>query len=607
MFSTSRSFRFFVCRLSVIVLSLTAFTSNGQSLKKVPPINLPDYKASFWSRIVVFENGYAPFSENGKWGMTDLSDSVVLPAIYDSLLPGRFNQCIAVRNGEYQLLDVDFRPCFKEQMQRIVYESYKYVVTDKKGRVSTYTTNKEPFDLVSLSTNPVNHLISYPPGEPKATKYTQFIYEMDFDKLQVVPIEKTGGSRYTFYAEEKALGTFEFKKEEEIQFVGSHFLRVTDQSTNHQRIIDVKTSDTILSQKLSGCSITYFEDNEVPYFQMETLSAKDTTTSFFDGLGRLIFNGKGCYMRTPGCLIEQFNRNYYVGNVYSFPELKSIAQNVNYLYAYDNYLAMNPVGTSTCTIYDRGKEIYSMEGDANLRFGYPRHPKVSPLVVIHYGDREHPSTRIITNEGKVIVQADEYVSVLYDEGIQELIIYFNTQKVFGVYDEANQSFHLSKLNPENFTPIASNVVVYYDHDLYDSNEKSLMNLDGEHLLSKPLIGLYWFSVKEKTFIMSYATDSVLRVYDEHMVVVCEDCYVMELDGVHRVLFEDRDFFVRTKSPNPGYGLEVLDHNLERVLPDTYLAVTFSAEGDYFVVLHQNMEQEYIRFSSTEYAKKHRGK
>lgn len=97
-----------------------------------------------------------PYSENGKWGIKKKDQSILLPALYDSIINAN-TRFITVKGSDYQLLDYELWNWFDSTVTNIHYYNRVFTVTDNKNQISRYYTNYLSDRIYPLNSS-INHL-----------------------------------------------------------------------------------------------------------------------------------------------------------------------------------------------------------------------------------------------------------------------------------------------------------------------------------------------------------------------------------------------------------------------------------------------------------------
>ncbi len=604
-----------ISKLSFSIVFLFAIQAFGQvddGFWSVPQReNETDYYSQLWKRAVHFENGCVPFRENKKWGIEDLSGKVVLAAVYDSILPGHINHCVVVKNGKYQVLNEAFLPVFNEEMNFIEYNSDEYRLTDKSGQIASYRygsnyTNRE-YELIPAHWNTKNHLVKRPKPTKKPEPNVKYAWStsenniITFTTFEV--IEGTNLSVCKLYNGAELYKTFNVETDE-AKYLGGFYFLSGSKSKQIGWVIDIRNMDTIMT--LLRTELSYFEDSGKSYFLQKHLSEKETSTVIISVQRDTIFQKEGDYSYQSGFLLKKQLKDTSSGIVelYSFPERELLQANVIVEHFMEDFLLLRRNGTDEHLLYKNGKQIYSFCAERINGILSPGYPGNDPVVAIQYEDTPQTyRTDIVTNSGKFIFSTDYLSGFDFNKEFNQicLITEDHDGMQYAVYDERNECFHFSVPNPEYFHQVAPNIL-YYTEIQYSNNgaglQVSLVDFDGNCLKEQLFNGVRSFSLNGKSFLMTYdGTDLV--AYTENLDTICSNCWINEIWSQYETK-PNREFVALSdRSTN---HIEILDENLKRVLPETYLAAWYFEYGDFFAVLNDDLEIEYIRYSDTEYSK-----
>jgi hypothetical protein len=605
-----------ISKLSFSIVFLFAIQAFGQvddGFWSVPQReNETDHYRQLWERAVVFENGCVPFQENKKWGMEDHSGKIVLAATYDSLLPSYINECVAVKNGKYQVLNEDFLPVFSEDMNFIEHDNGEYTLTDKNELRNSYryvyNNTINAYELVPAHWNTKNYLINRPKPVKKPELNVKHIWStgennlITFTTFEV--IEGTNLSICKLFNGAELYKAFNVETDE-AKYLGGFYFLSGSKSKQTGWVIDIRNMDTVLT--LPRAELSYFENNGEAYFLQKHLSEKKESTTVIISLQRdTVFQKKGDYNYQSGLLLKQSNdTSSNLVELYSFPERELLQADVITEHFTEDCMLLRRNSTDEHLLYKNGRQIYSFCTEGVNGILHPDYPGNDPVIAVQYENSPQTyRTDIITNRGKLIYSTDYLAGFDFNKEFNQicLITEDHDGMHYAVYDERNECFHFSVPNPEYFHQVAPNIL-YYTEIEYSNNgaglQVSLVDFDGNCLKEQLFNGVRSFSLNGKSFLMTY-DGTGLVAYTENLDTICSNCWINEIWGQYETK-PNREFIALSdRSTN---RIEILDENLKRVLPETYLAAWYFEYGDFFAVVKDDLEIEYIRYSDTEYSKK----
>ncbi|MCC6701831.1 MAG: hypothetical protein IT221_09920 [Fluviicola sp.] len=568
------------------------------------------------NHFLMLSNGNIPFSKNGKWGIKNNHDSIIISPVYDSLLVlnHSLNDFIAVQNGNYFLFNDQHLPVFKQSMQHIEWTRDSIIAIDHEGLRTVYSINFNLFTAsgypyASSPTNKVNYLVNRPEIKVEQNPNTKSfsIYEDYIIAMSLEPIEGTYKSDCKlYYGVGKIARSLEVETEG-TAYLGNNYLFTGKNNLHFSWIINVINGDTVL--KCSNVRANYFEKDGQDYFLLHSLDTITPKSYVVNLAGDTIFQAFGKYGFAGGCLTEHlYTDSLEVVNLYSFPEHQLIEQSIGMSHVLKDYGLFTHLGSSNYDLYGFGNCLYTFYDKQVIGFTSWNKTTLNKVVNIYSISKlQTESIDIVSSNGTLLFHDEIDLAALeYNENMNAYSGYFpmmteNGLGMFiGVYDERNDCIHFLKNSTYEVELIAPNVLIYNKKDdTYIEENKSLINLDGQLYTDKKHIGIRNISIDGHSFIFTWDGTQLVG-YNEQMNVICTDCYFNVMRG-EPGYEPDRKFLNIWRAEN--CMSEVLDGNLKKVLPGFYRSAIYNNKGDYFIVINEDNSLEYIRYTNTAYYQK----
>ncbi|MBA4058233.1 MAG: hypothetical protein C0490_26185, partial [Marivirga sp.] len=169
-----------------------------------------------------------PFEQNKKWGLMSSENTILLPAVYDSIFPFTFKYAKVVVNGRYNLIDTAFKRVFAQPVKKIITLPDFYAVTDQKG-VKTFPGG-DPMEYETVTQEKPKSQTKTP-EELLRTKLKQD-YESSAGKYKISNEEENGKGSTYFVIDNTTKDTLSIHRQ--FQFVtnyGLHLLGYRNDST----------------------------------------------------------------------------------------------------------------------------------------------------------------------------------------------------------------------------------------------------------------------------------------------------------------------------------------------------------------------------------------
>lgn len=492
------------------------------------------------------KNGYYVALQNGKYGLRDINDKIVVPFIYDGIRTvDKFNHLHVTKNGKKGVIDYNNNTIIPVESDKIVYISDReYCIVTVKNKVGLYDLNGQlqiPFnyDYLSIDTDDTYTIaeINNKKGLVK-TKGGQTLIDSEYDEIRYL---------YTNFYHLKKDSIFQV-----FNVLANEFKRVKYDITNSRLLDNKRVIGTIDDKRV-------VINKDLSYDLLEDIERTNTSPIYQDSIK-----------------LKQYVNEKYGYGIYCFTNEKLAILNKNREFIlHPIYDQINVSEWGFELVKDEHLGILDFNLDTLLDFTF------------HVGYKKQWKTQI--ENGLILKRSDNtYHLYMYDEGMVLEQGYKNIEPLSSAFpnllkisegQEGEWIYDISKPNQDKTTyqkinEVHNNLILVKRNGKLggvDTNGEIILPINHESL-----------SKKRRNHFISGKKNGLSSAISVNGSVIIEG-QIQSLSELNQNLIKFQK--------NDLYG--VVNHDGQIVVPAEYNAIPFATESGDIFVKHKETGNKFI--------------